>query len=72
VALTLVSTIVDQNGAARTRAVTIGRERGDEIEILSGLKSGDTVVLGSLGSDCRRNAHRKDERMTDRSPQANT
>jgi RND family efflux transporter MFP subunit len=42
--LHLVS-VVDQNGAARTRAVTIGRERGDEIEILSGLASGETVVL---------------------------
>lgn len=42
--LTLV-TIVDANGAARTRAVTVGRTRDADIEILSGLNNGDTVVL---------------------------
>ena len=42
--LHLVS-IVDENGSAHTRAVTVGRERGEEIEILSGLSSGETVVL---------------------------
>jgi len=44
-----LATIVDDNGLARTRAVTIGRMRGDEIEILSGLKSGDVVVLERTG-----------------------
>ncbi|MCC6475678.1 efflux RND transporter periplasmic adaptor subunit [bacterium] len=44
-----LTTIVDQNSQARTRVVTTGRVRGDEIEILSGLKSGDIVVLDRSG-----------------------
>ncbi len=42
-------TVVDGSGSARTRAVTIGRARGDELEILSGLKTGDVVVLDRTG-----------------------
>ncbi|MBK6765066.1 MAG: hypothetical protein IPG71_01800 [bacterium] len=44
-----IASIVDENGVARTRAVTVGRNRGDEVEILSGLKSGDVVVLDRTG-----------------------
>lgn len=42
-------TVVDANGSAHTRAVTVGRSRGDEIEILSGMNSGETVVLDRIG-----------------------
>lgn len=44
-----LATVVGDNGAARTRAVTVGRARGDEIEILSGLMAGDVVVLERTG-----------------------
>lgn len=44
-----LATIVDQNGLARTRAVTTGRARGEEVEILSGLGGGDVVVLNRIG-----------------------
>ncbi|MCB9357830.1 MAG: efflux RND transporter periplasmic adaptor subunit [Calditrichaeota bacterium] len=44
-----LATLVDEQGAARTRAVTIGRTRGTDVEILSGLKAGETVVLDRTG-----------------------
>lgn len=44
-----LASIVDEDGVSRTRAVTVGRARGDEVEILSGLKSGDVVVLDRTG-----------------------
>lgn len=44
-----LATIVDQNGVARNRAVTVGRVRGEEIEIMSGLNEGDMVVLNRTG-----------------------
>lgn len=42
-------TIVDSNGVARTRAVTVGRARGNEIEILSGLVAGEIVITDRSG-----------------------
>lgn len=43
-------TVVDSAGFARTRAVTLGRIAGEEIEILSGLAAGETVVLDRVGA----------------------
>lgn len=37
-------TVVDAEGLARTRAVTVGARIADEIEVLSGLAAGDRVV----------------------------
>ncbi len=42
-------TVVDSDGIARTRAVTSGRLRGEEIEVISGLAVGDVVVLYRVG-----------------------
>jgi RND family efflux transporter MFP subunit len=46
--LQLVS-IVDAKAVAQTRAVTVGRAYGEDVEILSGLVAGDTVVLERTG-----------------------
>lgn len=46
--LQLVS-VIDSTGAARTRAVTVGANRGDKVEILSGLATGEEVVLDRVG-----------------------
>jgi RND family efflux transporter MFP subunit len=37
--------VLDQNGIASLRYVTLGSARGDRVEILSGLSSGERVVL---------------------------
>lgn len=42
-------TVVDSAGIARTRVVTVGRVRGEEIEILSGLVADEVVVLERVG-----------------------
>lgn len=42
-------TVVDSSGMARTRAVTTGRVRGEEIEVISGLVAGEVVVLDRVG-----------------------
>lgn len=42
-------TVVDSAGAARTRAVTVGRHRGESFEVLSGLAAGEIVVLDRVG-----------------------
>ena len=46
--LELVS-LVDGGGIARTRAVALGRAHGDNVEVLSGLVSGQRVVIGRTG-----------------------
>ncbi|MBL0060820.1 MAG: hypothetical protein IPP40_04865 [bacterium] len=43
-------TVVDSAGFARARVVTVGRTRGEEIEILSGLAAGEAVVLDRVGA----------------------
>jgi len=42
-------TIVDENGSARTRVVTLGKAHGAEVEILSGLMENEQVVLDRTG-----------------------
>ncbi len=42
-------TVVDENNMARTRAVTVGRQRGNDIELLSGLVAGEIVVINRTG-----------------------
>lgn len=37
-------TVVDAQNLARTRAVTLGKESGDKVEVLTGLTGGDRVV----------------------------
>lgn len=39
-----LAALVDAEGKARSRAVTLGARRGDQVEILSGLKAGDRLV----------------------------
>lgn len=46
--LQLVTT-VDESGVARTRAVTVGRVRGNDVEVLSGVQAGEVVVLDRTG-----------------------
>lgn len=43
-------TVVDSTAIARTRAVTVGHVRGAEIEVLSGLTAGETIVLNRVGA----------------------
>ncbi len=43
-------TVVDSAAIARTRAVTVGRVRGEDIEVLSGLAAGEAVVLNRVGA----------------------
>ena len=38
--------VKDEQGKARTRAVTLGSRDGDVVEILSGLKGGEDVLVG--------------------------
>ena len=37
--------LVDENGVARFRLVRLGRDLGDRVEVISGLKSGDRFVV---------------------------
>jgi len=39
-----LAALVDAEGKARSRAVTLGSRRGEMVEILSGLKAGDRLV----------------------------
>lgn len=39
-----LAALVDADGKARSRAVTLGSRRGERVEILSGLKAGDRLV----------------------------
>lgn len=41
---------VARNGAAEKRAVTLGLEEGERIEVLSGLKPGERVIVAGQGS----------------------
>lgn len=41
---------VAKNGAAEKRAVTLGLEEGERIEVLSGLKPGERVIVAGQGS----------------------
>jgi multidrug efflux pump subunit AcrA (membrane-fusion protein) len=43
--MTLV-VVKDDQGKARTRAVTLGSRDGDVVEVLSGLKGGEDVLVG--------------------------
>jgi RND family efflux transporter MFP subunit len=40
----LVSVMVVEGGAARTRLITVGERRGGSVEVLSGLTAGETVI----------------------------
>ncbi len=44
----LSSVFVSDNGTARQRLVTIGSRSGDRVEVLTGLSSGDRVILASV------------------------
>jgi multidrug efflux pump subunit AcrA (membrane-fusion protein) len=37
--------VVDANGFAALRYITLGQPNGDKVEVLSGLSDGETVVL---------------------------
>jgi len=39
------SVLVDENGIARTRLITVGTKSGDRVEVLSGLAAGEKVIL---------------------------
>ena len=38
--------VKDEKGKARSRAVTLGARDGDAVEVLSGLKGGEELLLG--------------------------
>jgi multidrug efflux pump subunit AcrA (membrane-fusion protein) len=42
--------VVDAEGAARLRMVSVGEESGGQIEVLAGLHEGDQVVIGPPAS----------------------
>ena len=43
----LRSVFVVENGVARTRLITVGQHAGDRVEVLSGLTTGDAVVISA-------------------------
>lgn len=46
----LRSITIAENGIARTRLITVGQRAGDRVEVLSGLQSGEAVVLYPAGT----------------------
>jgi multidrug efflux pump subunit AcrA (membrane-fusion protein) len=38
--------VKDEQGKARSRAVTLGTRDGDVVEVLSGLKGGEALLIG--------------------------
>lgn len=45
----LVGVLAVEKGIAHRRLVTVGRKRGDEVEVLSGLSPGERIVVGETG-----------------------
>jgi len=40
--------VVDQSGIARMRLVTTGKTYGDRVEVLSGLRNGEQIVVDGV------------------------
>lgn len=43
--------VVAEDGGVRRRAVRLGRDRGEDVEVLAGLREGERVALSAAGAD---------------------
>jgi HlyD family secretion protein len=54
--------VKDDKGGIRPGRVTIGIDNGNSVEILTGLKEGDEVVISMSGGDSEEGAATQDQR----------